>query len=329
MAGRVRLTVAISDYDHVREVFDGVEAVGLELVQLRLPIEDIFYRFTRFREWEVSEFSLAKYASLRSQGDDSLVAIPVFPSRVFRHSALYVRSDSGIEEPRQLSGCRVGVPEWSQTAGVYVRGFLAEQYGLRMEEVDWYQAGVNQPGRTEKVGLRLPEGIRLTAISDRSLGEMLLAGDLDAVVSARPPDVYQQGDGRVRRLFRDPVAEEEAYWRSTGIFPIMHVVAIRGDVYRVHPWVAMNLFRAFDEARRRAVARLFEVTASRIPLPWGPATAERWVGLFGGEYWPYGVEPNRATLDAFCRYAADQGICHRRLAPEDLFAESVQSSYRV
>lgn len=326
---RLTLTVAISDYDHVRDLFSRVNAEGLKLRHLSLPIEDIFYRFTHFREWEVSEMSFAKYASLRSQGDESMVAIPVFPSRVFRHTALYVRAGSDIEDPRQLAGKKMGVPEWSQTAGVYVRGFLGDQYGLSLQDVEWYQAGVNQPGRMEKVRLRLPAGVRLTPVPDRSLQEMLLAGDVDAIASAHPPETYVRGEGRLRRLFRDAVQEEEAYWRATGIFPIMHAVVIRGDIHRAHPWVATNLFRAFDEARRRAVDRLFELTASRVPLPWGPDTAGRWRELFGDEYWPYGLEPNRPTLEAFCRYAADQGVCHRRLRPDELFPESVLSSYRV
>ena len=326
---RLQLTVAISEYDHVRDLFGRVDAEGLELRHLSLPIEDIFYRFTHFREWEVSEMSLAKYASLRSQGDESMVAIPVFPSRVFRHSALYVRADSTIDDPRGLAGGRVGVPEWSQTAGVYVRGMLCDQYGLNLQDVRWYQAGVNQPGRMEKVELRLPEGISLAPVPDRCLDEMLMVGDLDAIASAHPPQTYERGDGRLRRLFRDAVAEEQAYWRATGIFPIMHVVVVRGDVHRAHPWVATSLFRAFDEARRRAVGRLFEMTASRIPLPWGPDTAAPWQELFGGEYWPYGLDGNRPTLEAFCRYAAEQGVCHRRLRPEELFPDAVLGSYRV
>jgi 4,5-dihydroxyphthalate decarboxylase len=323
------LTVAISDYDHVRDLFSRVDAEGLQLRWLCLPVEDIFFRFTSFQEWEVSEMSLAKYVALRSRGDESMVAIPVFPSRVFRHSAIYVRSDSQLEHPRQLAGTRVGIPEWAQTAGVYVRGLLIDQYGVALRDVRWYQAGVNQPGRVEKVRLRLPEGVRVTPVPDRTLGEMLLAGDLDAVVTAHPPGSFERGEGLLRRLFRDAMAEEETYWRATGIFPIMHVVVIRGDVYRAHPWVAMSLYRAFDQARRRAVDRLFEITASRVPLPWGPDLAVRWRGLFGDEYWPYGLEPNRRTLDAFCRHAAEQGVCDRRLEPEELFPESVLTSYRV
>jgi 4,5-dihydroxyphthalate decarboxylase len=325
---RIHLTLAIGDYDHVRDLADGrVRPEGIELTVLHLQVEEIFFRFLRHQEWDVSELSLAKYAALVAEGDCPFVAIPVFPSRVFRHSALYVRAGSGLHDPKMLAGRRVGVPEWAQTAGVYVRGLLQHGYGLRLEEVSWYQAGVNQPGRAEKVSLRLPEGVRLTRVPDRSLNEMLLAGDLEAVASARPPRAFFEG-GAVR-LFEEPRRLEREYWEETGIFPIMHVVVLRRPLVEAHPWLPGELMKAFDEARRRSLERARDAAVSRFPLPWVPEQIAESQQLFGQDAWPYGVEANRVTLDAFLQYAFEQGCCRRRLRPEELFAPSVLDTFRV
>lgn len=327
---KLRLTLGISDYDHVRDLTNGVVAPeGIDLVPLNLVVEEIHFRFTAFREWDVSEMSLGKYSSLVSQGEAPMVGIPVFPNRAFRHSSIYVRRDAELTDPKQLAGRRVGVPEWAQTAVIYARGFLAHQYGVPLSSIEWWQAGVNQPGRVEKVDLRLPRDIRLHRAPDRSLTAMLLAGELDAVMTAHPPEPPDGREAEVVRLFADAAAVEEAYWRATGIFPIMHVVAIKREVYEQYPWVAMNLYKAFDEARRRSVRRAFDVMASRFPVPWMADYAARWRELFGAEYFPYGVEPNRATLSAFCDYAYEQGVCHRKTTPEDLFVKEVQRSFRI
>lgn len=326
---RIRLSLAMGAYDHVRDLVTGdIRAVGIDLVPLELPIEEIFFRFTRSREWDISELSMAKYCSMVAAGDESLTAIPVFPSRVFRHSAIYVRADAGIREPADLVGRRVGVPEWSQTAGVYVRGMLTEDHGLDLATVEWFQAGVDEAGRSEKVDLHLPAGVAVTALPDRSLSALLLAGELDAVFSARPPRAFRETTGEVVRLFPDHREAEGAWWRATGVFPIMHVVALRREVVEAHPWVPMNLLTAFERARDRSVERCLDMTASRVPIPWGPVYASV-TEPAGSELWPYGVEPNRPTLEAFLRYAHDQGVCRRRLDPEDLFAPQVLATYRV
>jgi 4,5-dihydroxyphthalate decarboxylase len=328
-AGRLLLTIAISDYDHVRDFASGaVRAEGIEATFLTLTIEEIFFRFTKFREWDVSEMSMGKYVALLSQGDRSLSAIPVFPSRVFRHSSIYVRRDGPVRAPADLKGRKVGLPEWAQTAAVYSRGALMHQYGLRLQDIDWYQAGVNQPGRAEKVALELPAGTRLTALPHKTLDAMLLAGELDAVLTAHPPDAFERGDPRIVRLFEDYRTVEEAYWRDTGIFPIMHVVALRSELLARHPWIAVNLFKAFETAKQRSVARALEVTATRFPVPWIYDTAAKAQASFG-ELFPYGIEPNRRTLDAFLGYAFEQGVCQRRLAVEELFPAALATAFKV
>src|SRR5262245_13302035 len=226
------LTLAVGHYDHVRDL----QPRGIALNTINLAIEEIFFRFTRFREWDVSEMSFGKIVALMAEPDPAIVAIPVFVSRVFRHSAIYLRKGSGIARPQDLAGRRVGVPEWAQTATIYVRGMLAHEYGVDLKSIVWTQAGVGQPGRIEKVPLYLPEGLRVTPAPERSLREMLAKGDLDAVISAREPG----GE----RLFSDYPAAELAYFKKTRIFPIMHVVVLRRDVYERNRWIAMNLLQA-------------------------------------------------------------------------------------
>lgn len=324
----LQLSLAIGEYDHVRDVLDGtVRAEGIELTVMRLPIEEMFYRFLKHREFDVSEVSFGKVVSLISQNDKSIVPIPVFPSRVHRHSSIYVRSDGGISRPEQLAGKRVGVPEWAQTAAVYSRGMLEHEYGVDLKSIHWHQGGVYTAGRAEKITLKLPAGMNYTVVKDRSLQEMLRTGDLDAVLSARPLTVA--GDTRVRRLFEDYRPVELAYWKKTGIFPIMHVVAMRREVYEQHRWAAMNLYKAFEAAKNRSLERLADITASYSPLPWTPDHMRLSGELLGTDCWPYGLKANRATLEAFTQYAFEHGVCHRKVAVEELFPPEVQSSHTV
>lgn len=314
---RIPLTLALSPYDHTRDL----RPRGIELNVLELPIEEIFYRFTRFREFEASEMSSAKTVSLLAAEKPDIIALPVFVSRVFRHSSIYVGKGSGIRRPKDLEGRRVGIPEWSQTAGIYARGLLAHEYGVDLASIDWRQAGVREPGRIEKVGLQLPKGLRITAVPEKSLTEMIKSGELDAVISAR--------EVPGERLFPDYRAAELEYFRKTRIFPIMHMIVMRRGTYEQNRWIAMNLFQAFQEAKQRSVERLREIGISHIPLPWLSDTTRAWQEAIGEDFWPYGVEPNRPTLEAFLQYAFEQGVCQRKLAAEELFAAETLSSYKI
>ena len=320
---QVRLSAALGPYDHVR----GLRPQGIDLLLLELPIEEIFFRFTKFREWDVSEMSFGKVISLMAEDRPEIIAIPVFVSRVFRHSAIYVANPK-IRTPRDLEGKRVGIPEWAQTAGIYVRGFLAEEYGVDLAKIEWLQAGVNEPGRAEKVELKLPAGIRYRARPDTSLSAMLASGEVDAVISARAPEAFGPG-GPVVRLFPDYRAEEERFFKKTGIFPIMHLITIRRAAFEQHPWIAMNLYKMFDEAKRRCLARLRDFTCARIPLPWAAAIADEISADYGPDPYPYGIEESRPTLEAFCRYAHDQGVTHRHMTIDDLFPREVRAMARV
>ena len=273
--------------------------------------------------------SFGKFIGYASQGNSPFVGIPVFPSRVFRQSAFYVRADRGIKAPKDLIGKKVGIPEWAQTAGIYARGYLAETCGVDLGSIHWIQAGMNQAGREEKVEFILPKNIRYEQRRDTSISAMLLSGDVDAAISARVPDAFTQGEGKVVRLFPDYRAEEAKYYAATGIFPIMHVIAMRRAVFERYPWAAMNLYKAFDEARARSTERMRDLTASRIPVPWSAAISDEWGKQFGGDPFAYGLDANRKTLDAFCRFAHDQGVTAKKLTPDDLFPAEVRASVRV
>ena len=327
---KLPLTLAIPEYDHTRDLVSGrVQPEGIDLTCLVYPVEEIFYRFIVYKEWEVSEISLAKYCALTAAGNEDFIALPVFPSRVFRHSSFYVRRDGPVKTIADLKGRKVGIPEWAQTAAVYSRGFLQDQYGIPLSSIQWVQAGVNQPGRVEKVDLKLPKGVEIARIADKSLNEMLLKGEIDAVMVARAPDAFVKGDPQIRRLVEDFVEVETDYYKKTGIFPIMHAVAVRRDVLAKNPWVARNLFTAFEEAKRRSIERVLEATVSLFPIPWYFEHARKGMELFGQDYFPYGIEANRKTLETFVKYAYDQGVCKRHLDIEELFPKSLTSTHKV
>ncbi|MDM8359512.1 4,5-dihydroxyphthalate decarboxylase [Pandoraea communis] len=327
---KLTLSLAVNDYDHVRDLLDGrVAAQGIDLVPSLLPVEEIFYRTTHFQEWDLSEMSLAKYASLRSQGDDRLIGLPVFPSRAFRLSSLYVRGDGSVTSPADLRGKRIGVPEWAQTASVYSRGWLAHDQGVALTDVEWVQGGVNQAGRREKVAVRMPDGVRYRPSPETSLTAMLLDGDIDAILSARPPAPPPGREREIVRLLTDFETAERAYFARTGIFPIMHLIVMRREVFSSHRWIAGNLLKAFTQAKDASIARLDDITCSHFPLPWMSRRAAQAREMFGSDPWPYGVAPNRVTLDAFLRFAFEQGVCHRPMQAEELFPPEMAAAVRV
>jgi 4,5-dihydroxyphthalate decarboxylase len=315
----LQLSLAMAPYEHARNLASLLEARGIDLVRLELSVEEIFYRFTRFREWDASEMSFAKVTSLLSEDKPDIVALPVFISRVFRHSAIYV--NGAMKKPKDLEGRRVGIPEWAQTAGICVRGMLADEYGVDLAKIEWHQAGVHQPGRVEKIELKLPKGVTIARHPDKTLAGMLAAGELDAVISARDPGG--------KRLFEDAQRLELEYFKKTRIFPIMHVLVLRRAVYERDRWVAMNLFTAFEEAKRAAMARLADIGASQVPLPWVAEHVGAWRELMGEDYWPYGVEPNRPTLEAFFRWSHEQGVAKRPLKMEDVFAPETREQFKI
>jgi 4,5-dihydroxyphthalate decarboxylase len=314
----------------VRDLLDArVCAEGIDLIPSVLPVEEIFYRTTHYQEWDVSEMSLAKYASLCSQDDDQLIGLPIFPSRVFRISSLYVRSNGNITSPANLRGKRIGIPEWAQTASIYSRGWLEHDQSVPLTDAEWIQAGVNQVGRREKVEVRIPTGVRYRSVIDKTLTTMLLSGEIDAILSARPPMPPAGQSGQIVRLFENFEPVERAYFSATGIFPIMHLIVMRREVFSAHRWIANNLIQAFTQAKNNSLTRLADITCSHFPLPWISARMAEACTMFGDDPWPYGIDANRVTLNAFLRFAYEQGVCHRRLMPESLFPPEVLATVRI
>lgn len=326
----LQLSIATSEYDHIVDIALGrIRPEGMTLNYQIYPIEETFHRFVLYKEWDISEMSFAKFVSVMSGDRPDIIGLPVFTSRVFRLASVYVRRSSDIKRGEDLAGKRVGIPEWAQTAVIYTRGWLADDLGIKLRDIDWYQAGLNEPGRREKVSLTLPEGVKLTAVAERSLTQLLRNGDIDAFISARPPAEIGDPDKTIVPLFADPAGVELDYFRRTRILPIMHTIAIRRQVYDRNPWIAQNLFKAFLEARERSLARILDRQASRLFVPWLADYVGGIRSEFGKDFFPYGIAENRTTLEAFLGWCADQGIARRRLKPEELFAPETSTRFHV
>lgn len=327
----LEITLACGDYDRTRALWDGRVAVeGVDLTYLRLEPEEIFWRMLRHQEFDAAEMSLAMYATSRSRGSSPFVAIPVFPSRCFRHSAIFVNAEAGIEQPSDLAGRRVGVVEYQITAAVWVRGTLQREYGVLPEQIAWITGGQERPDREAKVPLRpLPAVSIERAPAGQTLNDMLRNGEIDALVAARPPSSFLAGDPRVRRLFSDVRSVESDYFRRTGVFPIMHTVVIKEAIYQEHPWLAQSLYKAFGEAKALCLGTIANVAALPYTLPWMTTDVEEMFALMGDDPWPYGVEANRTTLQTLAEDLYAQGLAEQPIDVDALFAPSTLSSYTV
>jgi 4,5-dihydroxyphthalate decarboxylase len=327
---QLRLSIATTDYDHFRDFRLGtVRAEGIDPVWSMLGHHEIFARFTFDREWDVAELSFAKFMAQVTRENSDIVGLPVICSRLFRFSSFYVNRNSGIRTPADLKGKRVGSPEWAHTAAVYMRGWLGDEHGVALRDVRWVQAGANEAGRIEKVELSLPDGVAIERVRDKSLSQMLASGELDCAIIARPPDCFRNGHPDVVRLFPDYWDMEEAYYARTKVWPIMHIVAMQRRVLDAHPWVARNLYNAFNESKRRSIERLADPAVSRYPVAWLPHYARKMRDLFGDDTFPYGIEENRPTWEQFLRYTHEQGIAHRHARPEEIFPKGIMTSVRV
>ena len=324
MAGP-KLTLACWDYDRTRALLEGrVGVAGWRIDAKAQPPEETFPRAVADAPFDVSELSLSSYLMQVSRGEGAYIAIPAFVSRAFHHGAIYVRTKRGIETPKDLEGRLVGVPEYQMTMALWVRGILGDEYGVDFRKIRYRTGGANKPGRKERLALELPEDMDVARIPEGStLNELLLAGELDAVIAPTPPDGFTAGDKAVRRLFTAPAAEEWAYYARTGLFPIMHVIGVRRTLADEHPGLAADLFRAFVEVRNLAM-REHDLTArssaNRMLLPWFADQWEATKDLMGEDFWPYGVAKNRAELETVCRYSHEQNLSRKRLSVEALFA---------
>ncbi len=319
-----RLSLGCWNYDRCQPLLDGrVTIAGVELDPHILYPTDIFARAFTDAPFDISELSASSYIMQAAQGVCAYTAIPVFVSRAFRHGGIYVRTDRGIERPGDLEGRVVGVPEYQMTMALWTRGILQDHYGVDFRNLRYRTGGTNKAGRKERLALDLPPSMDVQPIAeDQTLNELMVAGELDAMISPMTPLAYTQSDPFVRRLFADPVAEERDFYRRTGSFPIMHVIGIRKTLLTADPTLAVRVYEAFVAARRMAMDALEETataSANRLHLPWLAAEWEATRALMGTDYWPYGVAENRTDLEALCRYSAEQYLAPRRPEIEELF----------
>jgi len=329
---KLPLTFACWDYDRMKALETGAVAPeGIDLNMLPLSVEETFFRQLRNHEFDACELSLSSYVLTLNEERPPFIAIPVFPSRFFRHQSIFVNRDSGITRPEDLRGKRVGTPEYQMTAGVWQRGILADEFGVDVSSVQ-YVTGALNPGtgkREEKIALSLPPEISVTPIDDgQNLSDMLESGEIDAIYTAPAPASFRTSD-QVGRLFEDFVDVEKDYFRRTGIFPIMHVVAVKRDLVEEHPWVARSLMKAFDASLAKAYDDLRQASALKVMLPWLHQHVKDTVEALGENWWKYGLEPNRHVLETFLRYSHDQGLARELRRPEDLFAAGTNEAFRV
>jgi 4,5-dihydroxyphthalate decarboxylase len=328
---KLHLTVACGDYDRTHALQTGaVNPEGIRLTYVPLEAEEIFWRMGHHQEFDASEMSLSNHVTMISRGDSPFVAIPVFPSRFFRHSCIFVNTDSGITDPAAFKGKKVGAPEYSITAAVWIRGLLSDDYGVRAEDVHWWVGGQEDPGRKERVKLSLPAEIKVDAIAeDKTLNGMLESGELDALISARSPSCFVKGSPKVKRLFPNFKEVEIAYYRRSKIFPIMHAVVIRKEAYEKNPWIARSLYKAFCAAKDHAIKNMQISNTLACTLPWLSWEREELKEIFGADWWPYGIEANRHVLEHLIRYMGEQGLLARPLKVEELFAPNVVGEFKI
>ena len=327
----IPITIASGEYDRIRTIRDGtVKIEGCAVTYHVVEPNQLFVRNLKNQEFDVSEMSFSTYIALRDQDKAHYTAIPVFLSRAFRHSAIFVRTDRGIASPMDLKGKRVGTPEYFTTMLVWMRGLLSDEYGIKPSDLRWRLGPLEQPAREPSpppVAAEAREGaaaIEIEAIpANRTLASMLADGELDAVFSARPPSCFLRGAAGVARLFPDYRAAEQAYYRKAGIYPLMHAVGIRNSLVEQHPWMAGNLFSAFSRAKEIAVADFEKLSAFALTLPWIEAEYRATQAVLGQDIWPYGVAANRKAIDTLCRYLHEQGFTKRRMSADELFAPGI------
>jgi len=329
--GKLRLTMACWDYDRTRALMDErVQLDGIELTYLNLPVEETFFRMARHREFDVSELSLSSYILSLFRENSPFIAIPIFPSRYFRHSCIYINADSGIKEPKDIVGKRVGNPEYQMTAPVWIRGILSDDFGVISTSNTYLSGGEEEPGRHEKISLSLPPGHRLESIpSDKTLSRMIESGEIDALYTARAPSTFYSNPAKVKRLFPDYPAREREYFSRTGIFPTMHIIAMRRDVYEKNRWIAQSLMKGFIEAQKITYEDLHVTAALKHMLPWLTHHVDETEALMGKDFWPYGFESNIKPLRTFLRYHYEQGLSKRLLEPREIFAPESLEAFKI
>jgi 4,5-dihydroxyphthalate decarboxylase len=327
---KLQLSVAVGDYDRMRPLFDGAVLIdGVDPQFMVLEPEEIFFRAFRHADFDICELSLSSYSVKTAAGTSPYIAVPVFPSRAFRHTSVYVRTDR-IKAPADLKGRRIGVPEYQLTANIWVRLFLEEDFGIRPSDITWVRGGYEQPGRVEKIELKLPADVVVeNAGPGDTISALLASGAIDAVIGPRAPSCFERGDPNVGYLFADPLEAAVDWYRRTKLFPIMHTLGIRRTLAEKHPWLPVAVYKAFERAKAIAVARLADTSATKVTLPFVEDQVRAARALMGEDFWSYGLEPNRAVLSRFLQRHHQEGLSSRLLTPEELFHPAALELHRI
>lgn len=331
MKTRLQVSLACCDYDRCRAVLDGrVEIEGCEVAATALEPEECFHRAFKFQEFDICELSMSSHAMMVSRNENAYVGVPAYVSRLFRHSGVYIRTDRGINSPADLKGKTIGLPEYQITANVWIRGILEDEYNVKSSDIHWRSGGIEEPGRTERAQIDLPSEIDLQPIaSDQTLSDMLERGELDGIIGARAPSCFLRGVPNVDRLFPDFPSSEKSYFERTKIFPIMHVIGVRRSLAERHPWLPVNVFKAFLKSKQLAWYELGQIGHLFNSLPWGVSAFEEAKALMGEDYWSYGLDADRHVIETFLRYHNTQGLSKRLVAPEELFAAPTLELSRI
>ena len=327
---KLQLSVAVGDYDRMRPLVDGTVAIdGVDPQYMLLDPEEIFFRAFRHADFDICELSMSSYSVKTAAADCPYVAVPVFPSRAFRHNSVYVRTDR-IRRPEDLRGKRVGLPEYQLTANVWIRMFLEEDHGIRPADVTWVRGGYEHAGRVEKIGLNLPADVRVEDAGPAdTISGLLASGALDAVIGPRAPSCFERGHPGVGYLFPDPQAAAQDWFRRTGLFPIMHTLGIRRTLADRHPWLPSAVVKAFGQSKAVALAKLGDTSATKVTLPFVEEQLRAARQLMGEDFWSYGLEPNRHVLQRFLRRHHEEGLSARLLAPEELFHPASLETHKI
>ncbi|MDF2373016.1 MAG: ABC transporter substrate-binding protein [Rhizobiaceae bacterium] len=327
----LELSIAMGDYDRTRAISDGRVAIdGVDPNCMLLSPEEMFFRAFRHQAFDVSELSLSSYAISVARGNPHYIAVPVFLSRAFRHTSIYVRKDRGIEQPSDLRGKRIGIAEYQLSANVWFRGILEDEYGVKPSEIQWVRGGMNTAGRPEKIKVELPADIQVSdAPEGATLNQMLMDGDIDGFVGPRAPRCFDEGHLSVGRLFNDTVTEAENYFRKTGIFPVMHVLGVRRSLADQHPWLPGALLKAFAKAKIMAEETLADTSATKVTMPFVEDNLARAKALMGDDIWSYGLSANRHVLETFLRYHHAQGLSPRKVEVDELFHPATVEAYSL
>jgi 4,5-dihydroxyphthalate decarboxylase len=326
---KLHLSVAVGNYDRTRALFDGaVQIDGVDAVYMALSPEETFFRAFRHAEFDICELSLSSHTVKIGEGASAYVGVPAFVSRTFRHTSIYVRRDR-IKEPADLKGRRIGLPEYQLTANVWARAILQDDFGVKPSDVTWVRGGIEEPGRPEKIELKLPPNVRLqNAPEGATISGMLDRGEIDGFIAPRPPSCART-NANVGWLFADPMAAAKDYYRRTGVFPIMHLVGVRRSLAERHPWLPAAVLKAFERAKATALAELADTSATKVTLPFVEEQLKDAQDFMGPDFWPYGVTANRKTLDAFVHHHHAQGLSERLLRIDELFHPATLESAKV